>query len=55
LERKLENHDESIGALFKAMRQLMASPEKPKDEIGFHVKEGVAPYRSKRKTVRAMA
>jgi hypothetical protein len=53
LERKIENHDESISALFEAMRQLMASPDEAKKEIGFHVKEEAAPYRTKRRTVRA--
>ena len=36
LERKIEGHDEEIKAIFKAIRQLMASPEKPKRRIGFH-------------------
>jgi len=50
LERKIENHDESIRALFDAIRQLMTPPETPRREIGFHVKEDSIPYRVKRKT-----
>ena len=43
LERKLENHDESIRSLVVAIRQLMAPPESeaepPKKRIGFLVEE----------------
>ena len=36
LERKVEKHDEDIGSIFEAIRQLMAPlPEKPKRRIGF--------------------
>jgi len=49
LERKIENHDASIRTLFEAIRQLMTPPEKPRTEIGFHVKEDAVPYRTKRK------
>lgn len=52
LERKIEGHDESIRTLFEAFRQLMAPPEKPRKEIGFHMKEDAVPYRVKRKTAR---
>jgi len=38
LERKIEKHDESIQAIFEAIRQLMAPPPiKPKPQIGFRV------------------
>jgi phage regulator Rha-like protein len=50
LERKIENHDESICSLFKAIRQLMTPPEPPRREIGFHIKEDAVPYRIKRRT-----
>lgn len=53
LERKIEKHDGSISTLFEAIRQLMAPPDKPKKEMGFHVKEEATPYRTKRRTVRA--
>jgi len=36
LERKIEKHDTEIHAIFEAIRQLMAVPEKPKRQIGFH-------------------
>ena len=36
LERKIEKHDTQIQAIFKAIRQLMSVPEKPKRRIGFH-------------------
>ena len=52
LEQRIEGHDTAIRSLFDAIRQLMAppSPEPPKPEIGFHVKEDAVPYRTKRKT-----
>jgi len=50
LERKIENHDESIHTLFEAIRQLMTPPaEPPRKEIGFHIKEDSVPYRIKRR------
>jgi phage regulator Rha-like protein len=35
LETKVEKHDEEIQAIFEAIRQLIAPPEKPKRPIGF--------------------
>jgi len=35
LERKVSKHDKEIQAIFEAIRQLMAVPEKPKSKIGF--------------------
>ena len=52
LERKIEGHDEHIRTLFDAIRQLMAPlPETQiasvkEDEMGFHVREEQAPYRT---------
>jgi len=48
LERKLQNHDESIRSLVVAIRQLMAPPESepPKKRIGFLVEEPHVPYKS---------
>src|SRR5439155_10691492 len=39
LEARVGKHDEQIGSIIEAIRQLMAPPEKPKREIGFHVRE----------------
>jgi hypothetical protein len=36
LDRKVTGQDVAIRSLFDAIRQLMAPPEKPKREIGFH-------------------
>lgn len=36
LERKTEKHDTEIRAIFEAIRQLMAPPERPKRKIDFH-------------------
>jgi len=46
LERKIQNHDESIQSLIVAIRQLMApsEPEPPKKRIGFLVEEPHVPY-----------
>jgi ORF6N domain len=35
LERKVSKHDDSIGELIEAMRQMLAPPETPKKPIGF--------------------
>jgi hypothetical protein len=48
VESKLVAHDQSIKAVFDAIRQLMqkpkAEPEKLKQQIGFHVREPMAKY-----------
>ena len=49
LERRIEGHDQGIKSLFNAIRELMTPPEKPRREIGFHIKEDGVPYRVKRK------
>jgi ORF6N domain len=49
LERRLDSHDSAIAQLFAAIRQLLAPPEKPKREIGFHVCENGALYRARRR------
>ena len=36
LEHKVEGHDESIHAIFEAIRRLMKEEAKPKHPIGFH-------------------
>jgi hypothetical protein len=46
LERRVDKHDEEIGAILEAIRQLMAPPEKPRREIGFHVRENAPRYRA---------
>src|SRR5438270_1901022 len=46
LERRVGKHDKEIAAIIDAIRQLMAPPEKPKREIGFHVREQTTRYRT---------
>jgi hypothetical protein len=46
LERRVGKHDEEIVEILEAIRQLMASPEKPPREIGFHVREQPPRYRA---------
>jgi len=46
LERRVGKHDEEIAAILEAIRQLMAPPEKPRREIGFHVRERTGRYRA---------
>lgn len=48
LERRVGKHDETIDAILEAIRQLMAPPEKPRREIGFHVRETAARYRTRK-------
>lgn len=46
LEKRVTGHDEVIGELFAAIREML-NPDSaaPKREIGFHVKEDAVPYR----------
>ena len=44
LEKRVGKHDDEIGAIIDAIRQLMAAPEKPRREIGFHVREKAPRY-----------
>jgi hypothetical protein len=46
LERRVGKHDEEIAAILEAIRQLMAPPEKPQRQIGFHVQEKAPRYRA---------
>lgn len=47
LEKRLDANDESIAALFEAIRRLLepVSEGGTKREIGFHIREESAPYR----------
>lgn len=44
LEARLAEHDEQIQAIFEAIRQLMAPPDRPPRKIGFDVSEKAAAY-----------
>jgi len=46
LERRVDKHDEEIAAILEAIRQLMGPSEKPRREIGFHVRENAPRYRA---------
>ena len=46
LEKQVGKHDAEIAAVIDAIRQLMAPPEKPRREIGFHVREKAPRYRT---------
>jgi hypothetical protein len=52
LERRVGRHDEEISAILEAIRQLMAPPEKPRREIGFHVREKAAHYGIRKVSIR---
>jgi ORF6N domain len=47
LEKRVGKHDEKIGAILEAIRQLMTPSEKPRREIGFHVREKTPRYRTR--------
>ncbi len=55
LVRKLDEMEKKYDAQFKivfdAIRQLMLSPEKPKRQIGFQVKEAKTRYRIRRRNI----
>ena len=44
LEKRLESHDEQIQLILKAIKPLMAPPEKTPKKIGFQLKEKRASY-----------
>lgn len=47
LEQHAGKHDDEIAAIIDAIRQLMAPPEKPPRQIGFHVRETTPRYRTR--------
>ena len=47
LELKFVGHDEQIRDIIEAINQLLTSPEKPKRQIGFQVKEKLVRYAAK--------
>jgi hypothetical protein len=47
LEKHVGKHDDEIAAIIDAIRQLMTPPEKPPRQIGFHVREKTARYRTR--------
>jgi uncharacterized membrane protein len=51
LERRVGKHDEEISAIIEAIRQLMTPPEKPRREIGFHVREKSARYGARKVSI----
>ncbi len=48
LEKRVASGEAGIRTLFQAIRQLMAKPESPRKQIGFHVREKRASYGRKR-------
>jgi hypothetical protein len=48
LETRVGKHDEEITAIIEAIRRLMTLPEKPRREIGFHVREKTSQYRTRK-------
>ena len=48
LEKRVGKHDDEISAIIDAIRQLMVPPEKPRREIGFHVRETASRYRTRK-------
>jgi hypothetical protein len=47
LETHVGKHDDEIAAIIDAIRQLIAPREKPRREIGFHVREKTPRYRTR--------
>jgi hypothetical protein len=47
LEQHVGKHDTEIAAVIDAIRQLMAPPEKPRRQIGFHARETAPRYRTR--------
>jgi hypothetical protein len=49
LEKRVEKHDQEITVILEAIRQLMAPPEKPPREMGFHVRKKGPQYRARKR------
>ena len=49
LEQRVGKHDEEIDAILEAIRQLMAPPDRPRREIGFHVREKAPRYPARKR------
>ena len=49
LEQRVGKHDEEIDAFLEAIRQLMAPADRPRREIGFHVREKAPRYRARKR------
>jgi hypothetical protein len=49
LEARFSEHDEQIQAIFEAIRQLMAPPDRPPKKIGFEVSDKSPTYRARRR------
>jgi hypothetical protein len=47
LDQRVGQHDKEIVAIIDAIRQLMAPPEKPRRQIGFHAHEKEPRYRTR--------
>jgi len=47
LEQRVGKHDQEIAAILDAIRQLMTPTERPRREIGFHVRENPPRYRTR--------
>lgn len=47
--RRVGKRDEEIAAILEVIRRLMAVPETPRREIGFHVREKAARYRVRKR------
>jgi len=53
MDAKLLKHDDALRLIWRELQPLLAPPpEPPKKQIGFHVKEKPASYRTKAKTKR---
>ena len=55
LERGLGRHDEDFEEVFATLRKLIAPPDPPDREMGFHVREGEAVYHAKPRRKKAAA
>jgi len=50
LVARLDSHDSLIGGIIRELHRFANPPEPPRKQIGFHVREHPAVYRSKRKS-----
>ena len=54
IDKTLLLHDTALRDIYQKLRPLLEpTPQPPKPEIGFHVKEDAVPYRTGKKLLRA--
>jgi hypothetical protein len=49
LDAKLLQHDQELGLIWQELQPLLNPPEPPKKELGFHIRESAASYKTRKR------